>query len=321
MNPRVTIAIPVFNGEKFISEAISSVLEQSFGDLEVVISDNNSDDGTEEICRYFADLDSRVNYCRFNENIGAGPNFNRAFELGRGEYFKWHAHDDLLSSNFVENCVAILDQQTDVSLVFGETVCIDSEGDEIDWSSDLFMPPLELDDPVTRFEQAILTAGSCFPVFGLFRTEVLRRSSLLRPYYGSDRTLIAEAALLGKVLKAPDNAIFFNRDHTARSVARMEKADRAEWMNGKADRGRSAEHIQFLIHLIKIARSHGDVVNPSAALLGVARSALTRRQIARYLLDVARYISPSVSQRMRDTILRNRTMRRVFIQAKGEAEP
>ncbi|WP_299822192.1 glycosyltransferase family 2 protein [uncultured Jannaschia sp.] len=320
MNPYVTIAIPVLNGENFIEQAVSSVLEQSFRALEVVISDNGSTDGTERICRRFACGDKRVKYHRFTENIGAAPNFNRAFALGTGRYFKWHAHDDLLGPSFVERCVEMLDACKDVSLVFGPTKCIDTSGDEIDWAADLFMPPLLQDDPVARFRKAIETAGSCFPIFGMFRTDILRRSCLLRPYYGSDRALIAEAALLGKVAQAPADAVYYNREHQTRSVNRQGKGDRASWMNGRTRRRHSLEHINFLAHLIEIALRHGELVRPSAALGGVARSAFTRRQMARYALDIARYVAPERSEALRDAVLRNESLKRVLFEAKANKE-
>lgn len=320
MKPYATIAIPVRNGENFIEEAISSILAQSFNDLEVVISDNASTDGTEKICRRFAHDDRRVKYHRFEENVGAGPNFNRAFELGSGKYFKWHAHDDKLGPAFVERCVEMLDRDDDLSLVFGPTICIDSAGREIDWGAHLFMPPLMQDDPVERFRAVLRGAGSCFPIFGMFRTEILHKTCLHRPYYGSDRALIAEAALLGKIARAPDDAIYYNREHPKRSINIRSKRARATWMNGKSAPRHSLEHFDYLRHLIEISRRHEDVVQPSAALATVARFALTRGQLGRYAIDLARYVAPGGSETVRDLVLRSERMRQILFGSKRRSE-
>ena len=86
--PKVTIGLPVYNGEQYLREALVSLQNQIFSDFEVILCDNSSTDGTEAICRKFAEVDKRFKYSRNNENIGAAKNFNRAFELGKGEYFR-----------------------------------------------------------------------------------------------------------------------------------------------------------------------------------------------------------------------------------------
>ena len=79
--PRVSIGIPVYNGENYLAEALDSLLRQSFGDFELLISDNASTDRTQEICRAYAARDARIRYVRQDRNIGAGPNHNRVLEL------------------------------------------------------------------------------------------------------------------------------------------------------------------------------------------------------------------------------------------------
>lgn len=300
MLPRVSIAIPVYNGEAFLEDAVRSILNQTFGDIEVLISDNASTDRTEAICRSFASEDARVKYHRNAENIGAGPNFNRAFGLARGEFFKWQAHDDLLSPTYVERCVAVLDAQSDVSLVFGRTQCIDENGVEIDWDEELFMPPIEDEDPVRRFRDAIRSTGSCFPVFGMFRRDLLKKTTLHRPYYSSDNILLCEIALLGKVAQAADDAVLFNREHRTRSPTHSyDKAMRAQWMVGTASRFSSLEAIQQIRHLFEISMRHRPEVS-SLRTVGVAmQHAASRRQIARCGLDVIRLVSPAWGERVR----------------------
>src|SRR5690348_16440326 len=94
--PRVSIGLPVFNGENFIADAIASVLGQTLTYVELVIQDNASTDRTAEICADFAARDRRVRYFRNPTNLGLAPNYNLAFHNSRGHYFKWLAHDDYL---------------------------------------------------------------------------------------------------------------------------------------------------------------------------------------------------------------------------------
>ena len=103
--PRVTIGLPVYNGEDFLESALDTLLAQTYTDFELVIADNASTDRTGEICRRAA-RDARVRYHRNDENVGAMRNFNRVFELARGEYFMWAAHDDAHEPDYLRRCVS-----------------------------------------------------------------------------------------------------------------------------------------------------------------------------------------------------------------------
>lgn len=85
---RVSIGLPVYNGEQYLAKALDSLLAQTFTDFEVIISDNASTDRTSEICAAYLERDPRIRYYRNQQNIGAAPNFNRTFELATGMYFK-----------------------------------------------------------------------------------------------------------------------------------------------------------------------------------------------------------------------------------------
>lgn len=126
--PRVTIGLPVYNGRNYLAQTMESLLAQTYTDFELVICDNASTDDTEAICRAFAARDERVRYFRNEENIGASANYNRVFELGRGMYFKWAAHDDLLAPAYLERCVEVLDQNPDVVLAYTQAKAIDGKG-------------------------------------------------------------------------------------------------------------------------------------------------------------------------------------------------
>ena len=99
MAARIALALPVYNGEAFIAAAIQSILAQSVRDFELVITDNASTDKTQQLCRSFAARDARIRYIRNDWNLGASANYNRGYELTSGEYLKWCAHDDCISTD------------------------------------------------------------------------------------------------------------------------------------------------------------------------------------------------------------------------------
>lgn len=300
---RVTLAMPVFNGARYVREAIESALAQDFADFELIVTDNASTDGTEEICRDLASADSRVRYVRNPRNLGAAPNYNLGYELAQGEFLKWCAHDDLISANFLSACVSALDARPDAGLAFARTQCIDENGDFIPWEEESIMEAIEDESPAARFHHAINRAGTCFPIFGLFRMDLLRRTTLHRSYYGSDRALIAETALLAKCIQV-DEATFFNREHATRSINMVDHAARSRWQNTSGNRRAAMEHVNLLLHLLEIARRHPDAVSPVAATAKVAQIACTPRQLGRYALDLVRYVSPEGGAGLRRLFVR-----------------
>ena len=116
--PKVTIGMPVYNGEKHIAKAIENLLSQDFSDFELIISDNASTDSTQEICKRYLGIDKRVSYYRNEENIGAFHNFNRLIGLAKGEYFMWAACDDAWEPSFISSLAGKLDSSPRSILAF-----------------------------------------------------------------------------------------------------------------------------------------------------------------------------------------------------------
>jgi glycosyltransferase involved in cell wall biosynthesis len=224
--PKVGIGLPVHNGERFLSEALESLLAQTFQDVEIIICDNASDDGTEEICRRFAKSDRRVRYYRNPYNIGAAANFNRTFELSSGEYFKWAAHDDVCAPDFLLRCVEVLDKETSVVLCHSETKVIDEFGEVIEnhpHTSLIFGRNIDNIDSFeqdVRFADLIKFTHPCIDIFGLIRTNVLKQTPLISSYVGSDRNLLVELGLHGRLYRIPEY-LFFSRDHEGRSLRKL----------------------------------------------------------------------------------------------------
>jgi glycosyltransferase involved in cell wall biosynthesis len=106
--PAVSIGLPVYNGAATIGRAIIALLGQTFADFELIISDNGSTDGTEEICRDFARRDERIRYVRHSRNRGPAPNFAFALAEARAPLFMWAAADDHWQAEFLAANVEML---------------------------------------------------------------------------------------------------------------------------------------------------------------------------------------------------------------------
>lgn len=207
--PRVAVGLPVRNGENYLGQAIDSILAQTFTDFCLIISDNASDDRTEEICRAYAAKDPRVIYYRQKENIGAAPNFNFVFEVSRSPYFRWAAHDDLIGPDFLRVCAEVLDRDPSLAVAHPRAAQIDAEGNvcgTFDGNS------LAGGLSASQRLRWMLWVPEFTEMFGLLRSEVLRRTRLLGGFGGSDRNLLAEILLQGDKGCAPGYH-FFRRDH------------------------------------------------------------------------------------------------------------
>jgi glycosyltransferase involved in cell wall biosynthesis len=214
--PRVSIGLPVFNGEKFLSHAIGSILTQTYTDFELIISDNASTDRTERICRDHAASDRRIRYYRNDRNLGAAVNFNRIFELASGEYFKWAAHDDMLAPEYLERCVAALDAHPDAVLCQTLVHQIGERGEFLS-IFDSSVLGADAPRPSDRFAASILTFHHAFDIYGVIRAEALSKTPLHLPHAGSDKVLLAELALQSPFIYVKE-PLFIHRDHLGRFV-------------------------------------------------------------------------------------------------------
>lgn len=245
---RVSMGMPVHNGEKYLRAALDSLLAQTFTGFELIISDNASTDGTESICRDYAARDPRIRYSRNHENIGAAPNMTRVFDLAVGEYFKWAAHDDLHAPTFLERCVEILDHDPSVVLSFSKIQHIDSNGANISLEDhtggdildsqgralylDPLNPPQKLDSPhaYQRFSDTLEDPYVGLYVFGLMRSDVLRSTAGQEAYVGSDRVVNAEMALRGRIHTIPEHLFFWRNHHDQSSL--LVGSSRQRWHCG-----------------------------------------------------------------------------------------
>jgi glycosyltransferase involved in cell wall biosynthesis len=237
LSPKLSIGLPVYNGERFLPQALSCLLGQTFGDFEFIICDNASTDETQQICLDHATRDRRIRYVRNERNLGANANFNRTASLSRAPYFKWVAHDDLYDPAYLAACVKILDNDPDIVLAHSATAFIDNDGREFPWedAANAYIDPrtsvrLHPDDvdigsnrnPASRFWQVLSRALWGSHMFGVIRRPILLRTHLLENYVSSDRAMLGELALLGRFESSPER-LFKKRIHPQGSWALDQK--------------------------------------------------------------------------------------------------
>ena len=169
--PKVSIGMPVYNGGKFIREAIDSLLNQTFCDFELIISDNASTDDTGNICLEYVEKDARVRYVRQKENIGASENFVYVVTRAAGDYFMWAAADDIWSHNWLE--VLVKEKNTEDMSVMGMVTRIGKVA-----SDQIMLPRFKR----FSFYKFFLWKGNkAFYVYGLYERKKLQAIAELLP--------------------------------------------------------------------------------------------------------------------------------------------
>ena len=225
--PRVSIGVPVYNGEKYLAAALDSILAQTFTDFEVIVSDNASTDRTEQICREYAARDSRIRYVRQPQNRGMTWNFSHTVDLARGEYFRWHAHDDSCAPTLLDRCVEALDANPEAVLAYPRVQMIDDCGEPLPDDLSTWRPPQQteqngvindrdprgLDSPQAwrRYYGVLMKTIWCLEPYGLMRTAVMHTTGKLRSYRAAEKVFIAEMALRGRLIEVPEMLLHIRR--------------------------------------------------------------------------------------------------------------
>lgn len=193
----VSIGMPAHNSERTIRMAIDGLLQQTFTDFELIISDNASTDGTWPIIDEYARRDGRIVAMRQERNLGANGNYSAVFAPARGLYFKWASSNDWCAPDLLEKCVAYLAAHPDTVLVAPRSRLFrDSPDAYSDYDKDV---AFDHDDAVERFIQVTSRLALNNVVNGVFRTGTLRRTRLMEHYPEADIVLLARAALQGKI--------------------------------------------------------------------------------------------------------------------------
>ncbi len=126
MESKLFIGMPVYNGEKFISKSIESLIKQTYKNWILLISDNDSNDGTRIICEKLQKQDPRIEYFKHKKNIGAIKNFEFVLNQAKSKYFMWAAADDIWEPEFLNSCIKNIEKSKNYNMAFCNIVNIDS---------------------------------------------------------------------------------------------------------------------------------------------------------------------------------------------------
>ena len=284
----------MYNGERYVAQAIESVLSQTETDLELVISDNASSDRTADICRDYASGDSRIRYFRNDVNLGALPNFNRAFLLSRGTFFKWAAHDDVLRADYLRLCTKALEDAPDAAMCQSAIEYIDEAGASLGVHAH-HIEGSQAEDGAMRFTAMVLRPHDCYGMMGVLRRNIVDRAMPLESYHGADRALLARMALYGRFVSLPD-ALLQVRDHAGRySRAQKNIRDRATWYDA-----RNAGKLSFPVwrmygsYWISIASSSLSGGEKARARLSLLRWWFVNFNSIRMAVDIAGSVAPGI---------------------------
>lgn len=210
MNAQLTVGVPVYNGERFLSQCLDSLLSQTYRGFVLLISDNASTDRTREISESYANADSRVRYHRNAVNVGLYGNFNRLLGLVRTPYVKLASADDFWAPTMLADAMEQMQRDPSLVLCHPRTVLVDEEGREIRH----YDKPLHLmeDDPRVRFRRVLTEIGLVNQLMGVIRTDAVRSMLPLMNHTLADRVFLAELSLHGKIMELPKFQ-YFRRIH------------------------------------------------------------------------------------------------------------
>jgi glycosyltransferase involved in cell wall biosynthesis len=207
----VQICLPTHNGESHLAEALDSLLGQTHRNIEVVIMDNASTDGTARIAQGYASKDSRIRYYRSEEYVCATDNWNRAFEKvdpSRSEYFMWASDDDLWEKNYIEALLCALKRNTNLVLAYSQFDNVDENNKVVGVGGYRSVFPIGSEFKRVR---SLIVTGQYSAIYGVIRLSAINWKPCLTDIsFGADLLFMIQLCIAGsfKIVKEP---LFFKR--------------------------------------------------------------------------------------------------------------
>lgn len=211
-SPRVTVGVPVYNGAKYISNTLEALRSQSLADIQVVVADNASTDGTLDVVRGVVGDDPRFEILTSEVNRGIPWNFNRLVDAARAPHFMWNGADDWVRATHLERCAALLDAHPEANIAFSRVILVDSKGEEVGQMDDEGL------DFATRSPServGLFFERNVYQVIGfggVIRTDVLRAAGKHPARYGGDLQLAVKLAMAAPWVQVPEQ-LYVSRRH------------------------------------------------------------------------------------------------------------
>jgi glycosyltransferase involved in cell wall biosynthesis len=212
---RVTVGIPVYNGEDMIDECLSCLQQQTFKDFKVIICDNASTDRTVEICKSYTERDERFVLVQNEENVGHEANFRKAFALCDSEFFTWRADDDYSSKDYLEKLFDVISSNKDIDLAAPSVITRYAHDRYTLISTASLYPDLP---KIDAYKKTMMNYHASW-FYGLWRREALKRvvSTIWEEFpfaYARDHLTVLHPLLNGKIAVCPE-ALFVQRTYSA----------------------------------------------------------------------------------------------------------
>jgi glycosyltransferase involved in cell wall biosynthesis len=263
----LTVLLPTYNRAAGLRRAIDSVLTQTRGDLELLISDNASTDETPEVCRTYAEQDGRVSWFRQPVNLGPIGNFNWLLAQARSEYVLMLADDDWLDPDYVERCMAIAQRDPSLSIVTGATRYYEGEAPR-----DLILDTNLLQRTGSlRLLRYLRTSWSSAAFYGVLRTSAVAAATPIPNVMGADWLFVAALAYQGRVLTTPETHLNRARGGTSADFQRIAA------VSGLSLRAARNPHLAIAFNQFRDvafgSRAYEDLGRPRRLALGLAAAA------------------------------------------------
>lgn len=204
--PLVSVLMTAYNREKYIAEAIESVLASNYTNFELIIVDDCSNDRTLEITKEFALKDERISFYKNETNLGDYPNRNKAVQYAKGKYIKYCDSDDKLFDWTLDYCVKMMEKYPDAGLGI------------LNLNKDIKQEYLRPADAINMnfFQKEILSIG---PSGTILRRDAFEKVGYYKPDYGpaSDMYFNLKMAAAFPIVLL-DKVFFFYRVHAGQQI-------------------------------------------------------------------------------------------------------
>jgi glycosyltransferase involved in cell wall biosynthesis len=200
---KMIIGLPVFNGEKHLEKALNSLLNQTFHDFEIIISDNASTDKTEIISKEFVQKDIRVKYIKHKKNLGALKNFLFTLNKAQNQYFMWAAADDYWDPRFIENNLKVLETNENIIASISNVEFIGNNLPEMYKSNNkgtTYQYLIEHLPSTTTLAEKVsfhLRYNRGMSIYSIFRTEILKKCIIERNFCDWDQLVVLNTLKYG----------------------------------------------------------------------------------------------------------------------------
>jgi glycosyltransferase involved in cell wall biosynthesis len=224
---KISIGLPVYNGERFLRTKLDSILSQTYKNFELIISNNGSTDKTHEICNEYQLKDNRIKYFSHKKNNDAFWNYNFILNKATCDYFMWSSVDDVLLPTFIEKNLNILEKNKSCVACISKIETYESEND-----NKLFNPTdLKHYESVKKIRNKIrprsvfsitgdfdkksrlyLKKSSCYVFYSIFKTNIIKKSFFYDPFLGDDWAIFLNVLKYGDLL-VTDEILMYQYEH------------------------------------------------------------------------------------------------------------